>query len=139
MAAPPYYIWIRPAVRQIDGVAMETPPLARPVPWLDLKPNGDGKPHAKSGATLARNLAIARFLYRSFGPVLVTFSKIRLNTYIHIYIYTYIHIYIYTYIHIYIYTYIHIYIYTYIHIYIYTYIHIYIYTYIHIYIYTYIT
>ena len=33
---------------------METPPLARSGPWLDLKPNGDGKPPAKSGATLAR-------------------------------------------------------------------------------------
>ena len=89
MAAPPLnldtpvcpsVLPLNPAsLREIDVVAMETPSLARPVPWLDLKPNGDGKPPAKSGATLARNLAIARFLYRSFGPVLVTFSKIRLD------------------------------------------------------------
>ena len=68
----PSVLPLNPAsLHEIDGVAMETPSLARPVPWLDIKPNGDGKPPAKSFATLARNLAIARFRCRSFGSVLV--------------------------------------------------------------------
>ena len=53
---------LKPApLPEIDGVAMETPPLARPVPWLDLKPNGDGKPPAKSAATLACVEVLAQF------------------------------------------------------------------------------
>ena len=73
----PSVLPLNPApLRKIDGVTMETPPLARPIPGLHFNPNGDGKPPPKSGATLARNRAIARFLYRSSDPVLVTFSKI---------------------------------------------------------------
>ena len=71
-----------PSLCEIDGVAIETLPLARPVRWLDLQPNVDAKPPGKYGATLARNLVIARFLYLSFSPVLVTFSKIQLDIYI---------------------------------------------------------
>ena len=69
----------RGPLREIDRFAMETLPLARPVPLLDLKPNGDGKPPPKPGTTLTRHRAIARFQYRSSGPLLVTFSKIRLD------------------------------------------------------------
>ena len=71
-----------PSLCEIDGVAIETLPLARPVRWLDLQFNVDAKPPGKYGVTLARNLDIARFLYRSFGSLLVTFSKIQLDIYI---------------------------------------------------------
>ena len=72
----PSVLPLNPAsLREIDGVAMETPPLARPVAWLDLKPNGDGKPPAKSGATLARNLLSLGFCIEVLAQFWSHFQK----------------------------------------------------------------
>ena len=72
----PSVLPLNPAsLREIDGVAMETPPLARPVAWLDLKPNGDGKPPAKSGATLARNLLSPGFCIEVLAQFWSHFQK----------------------------------------------------------------